>query len=148
DVGVTLEGVSVELHVAPSRSFGTALVRATGSAEFVAGLEALPDAPEEEGVFAALGLPFVPPELREGSCRGPVPPLVSVADVRGDLHCHTTWSDGKASVLEMGRAARDLGYEYLAICDHTPNVGVVTGLDADALRRQSEEISAANAELA
>jgi DNA polymerase (family 10) len=77
-----------------------------------------------------------------------VPPLVSVADVRGDLHCHTTWSDGKASVLEMGRAARALGYEYLAICDHTPNVGVVAGLDAGALHRQAEEIAAANEELA
>src|SRR5213079_2972294 len=64
------------------------------------------------------------------------------------LHCHTTWSDGKASVLEMATAARDRGYEYLAICDHTPNVRVVPGLDADALRRQAEEIAAANVELA
>src|SRR5213079_802845 len=59
---------------------------------------------------------------------------------RGDLHVHTTWSDGKASVLEMALAARDLGYEYVAICDHTPNVRVVPGLDADDLRRQAEEI--------
>jgi len=148
DLGVTLEGSAIELHVAPPASFGTALVRATGSADWVAALEPLPDAPDEEGVFAALGLPFVPPELREGTFRGPVPPLVSTADIRGDLHCHTTWSDGKASVLEMGQAARALGYEYLAICDHTPNVGVVAGLDADALRRQAEEIAAANEELA
>ena len=148
DVGVTLEGAAIELHAAPPAAYGTAVVRATGSAEWVAALEPLPDAPDEEGVFAALGLPFVPPELREGSFRGPVPPLVSVADLRGDLHCHTTWSDGKASVLEMGRAARELGYEYLAICDHTPNVGVVAGLDADALQRQAEEIAAANEDLA
>jgi DNA polymerase (family 10) len=60
---------------------------------------------------------------------------------------HTTWSDGKATVLEMATAARDLGYEYLAICDHTPNVRVVPGLDADALRRQGDEIAAANEEL-
>jgi DNA polymerase (family 10) len=73
---------------------------------------------------------------------------VDEADIRGDLHCHTTWSDGKASVLEMATAARDRGYEYLAICDHTPNVRVVPGLDADALRRQAEEIAAANEELA
>jgi len=148
DVGVTLEGSTVELYVAPRASFGTALVRATGSDDWVAALEPLPDAPDEDAVFAALGLPFVPPELREGSFRGPVPLLVSVDDIRGDLHCHTTWSDGKASVLEMGRAARELGYEYLAICDHTPNVGVVAGLDANALRRQAEEIAAANDELA
>ncbi|MGL1102783.1 PHP domain-containing protein, partial [Vibrio parahaemolyticus] len=68
--------------------------------------------------------------------------------IRGDLHCHTTWSDGKASVEEMALAARDLGYEYVAICDHTPNVRVVPGLDADALRRQAEEIAAVNERLA
>src|SRR5919198_232010 len=62
--------------------------------------------------------------------RGP-PVLVTLCDVRGDLHAHTTWSDGRATVLEMGRAARDLGYEYLAICDHTPAVGAVPGLTAD-----------------
>ena len=76
------------------------------------------------------------------------PALIELTDVRGDLHTHTTWSDGKASVLEMGIAARDKGYEYLAICDHTENVRVVPGLDADALRRQGEEIAAANERLA
>jgi DNA polymerase (family 10) len=73
---------------------------------------------------------------------------VEQAQIRGDLHVHTTWSDGKASVLEMATAARDLGYEYLAVCDHTPNVTVVPGLDADDLRRQGEEIASANEELA
>jgi DNA polymerase (family 10) len=61
---------------------------------------------------------------------------------------HSTWSDGKASILEMATAARELGYEYIAICDHTPNVRVVPGLDADDLRRQAEEIAAVNEELA
>jgi DNA polymerase (family 10) len=61
---------------------------------------------------------------------------------------HTDWSDGKASVLEMGEAAQALGYEYLAICDHTRNVRVVPGLDADDIRRQGEEIAAANERLA
>jgi len=73
---------------------------------------------------------------------------VEVADIRGDLHCHTTWSDGRASVEEMGRAARDLGYEYVAICDHTPAVGAVQGLTPDDVRRQGEEIAAANEVLA
>jgi DNA polymerase (family 10) len=68
--------------------------------------------------------------------------------IRGDLHAHTTWSDGRASVWEMGEAARQRGYDYLAICDHTPHVGVVQGLDADALCRQGEEIVAANEQLA
>jgi DNA polymerase (family 10) len=149
NVGVTVEGVPVELVVERPASFGTALVRATGGEEWVAALEPLPEAPDEAGVFAALGLAFVPPELREGTpSREPAPTLVELAQIRGDLHCHTTWSDGRASVLEMGLAARDRGYEYLAICDHTPNVTVVPGLDADALRRQAEEIAAANDELA
>ncbi|MGH2997226.1 MAG: PHP domain-containing protein, partial [Gaiellaceae bacterium] len=124
--------------------FGTELVRATGSSDYVAALEPLPDARDEEGVYRRLGIPFCPPELREAPGRGEPPPLVRVEDIRGDLHCHTSWSDGKATVLEMGRAARDLGYEYLAVCDHTRAVRVVPGLDADDLRRQAEEIEAAN----
>ena len=148
NVGVTIEGVPVELVVAEPEAWGTALVRATGSGDWVAALEPLPVARTEEDVFAALGLPFVPPELREGTPRADLPDLVDTADIRGDLHCHTTWSDGRASVLEMGAAARDRGYEYLAICDHTPNVAVVPGLDADALRRQAEEIADANERLA
>jgi DNA polymerase (family 10) len=71
-----------------------------------------------------------------------------LGEIRGDLHVHTTASDGKATVLEMGEAAIALGYEYLAICDHTRNVRVVPGLDADDVRRQGEEIAAANEQLA
>jgi DNA polymerase (family X) len=73
---------------------------------------------------------------------------VALDDVRGDLHCHTTWSDGRASVEEMGRAAKERGYDYLAICDHTPAVGAVRGLTADDIRRQAVEIAAANEVLA
>src|SRR5207248_9875664 len=76
------------------------------------------------------------------------PELLELAHIRGDLHCHTTWSDGRASVQEMGEAARELGYEYVAICDHTPAVGAVRGLAADDVRRQGEEIAAANELLA
>ncbi len=147
-VGVTLEGVSVELVVARPDTFGSELIRATGSREYVDALEPLPEAPDEAGVYAALGIPWCPPELREAPFRGDPPALVELADIRGDLHCHTTWSDGKASVLEMGTAARDRGYEYIAICDHTENVRVVPGLNAEALRRQGEEIALANEQLA
>jgi DNA polymerase (family X) len=147
-VGVTVEGVPVELVVAEPERFGTALVRATGSPAYVAALEPLPDAPDEAAVYAALGVPWCPPELREQPFRGEPPVLVEQDDVRGDLHCHTTWSDGRASVEEMGRAARDRGYEYVAICDHTPAVGAVPGLTADDVRRQAEEIAAANELLA
>ncbi len=147
-LGVTVEGIPVELRVAAPAEFGSELLRATGSREYVAALGELPAAASEQETFARLGLPFVPPELRERPFSGEPPPLVELADVRGDLHVHTAWSDGKATVLEMATAARDRGYEYLAICDHTPNVGVVPGLDADALRRQAAEIAAANEALA
>jgi DNA polymerase (family 10) len=147
-LGVTVEGVPLELVVAPPGRFGTELVRATGSAAYVRSLGELPDAPDERLLYERLGLPLRPPELREAGAPEPPTDLVELGDVRGDLHVHTTWSDGRATVPEMAKAARDLGYEYLAICDHTPNVRVVPGLDADALRRQGDEIAAANAELA
>ncbi|MDX6510288.1 MAG: polymerase, partial [Gaiellaceae bacterium] len=147
-IGVDVEGVPVELVVADPARFGTELVRATGSHVYVEALGPLPDETDEDRLYASLRIPFCPPELREEPFHGVPPPLVDVPDIRGDLHVHTTWSDGKASVLEMGEAARALGYEYLAICDHTPNVRVVPGLDADDLRRQAVEIAAANEELA
>jgi len=146
--GVTVEGVPVVLSLPPPERFGTELLRQTGSRAYVDALGALPEAADEQGVYGALGVPWCPPELREGPFRGTPPTLLEVDDVRGDLHSHTTWSDGRASVYEMGRAARDRGYEYLAICDHTENVRVVPGLNADAVRRQGEEIAAANDELA
>jgi DNA polymerase (family 10) len=147
-VGVTVEGVPVELVVPLPNRFGTALLRATGSREYVAALEPLPQATDEESVYDALGIPYCPPELREQPFRGEPPPLVELGEIRGDLHVHTTWSDGKATVLEMAEAARGRGYEYLAICDHTRNVRVVPGLDADDVRRQGEEIAEANERLA
>jgi DNA polymerase (family 10) len=147
-VGLTVEGVPLELVAAPPDTFGTELLRATGSRAYVAALEPLPDAPDEAAVYAALGLPWLPPELREAPFRDAPPALLEVADIRGDLHCHTTWSDGRASVGEMARAAIERGYEYLAICDHTPAVGAVQGLTPDDVRRQAEEIAAANAALA
>ena len=146
-LGVTVEGVPVELVVAEPGRFGTELVRATGAPEWVAAHEPLPDAPDEEGVFAALGIPSVPPELREAGVEAPAR-AIEVADIRGDLHSHSTWSDGKASIYDMGLAARERGYDYLAICDHTVSVGAVTGLDADGVRRQAEEIAVANERLA
>jgi len=147
-VGVTVEGVAVQLIVAEPKRFGTALVRATGSPAYVAALEPLPEAPDEQAVYRALELPWCPPELREEPFRGEPPALVELAQIHGDLHCHTTWSDGRASVEEMARAALERGYEYLAICDHTPAVGAVQGLTADDVRRQAEEIAAANELLA
>ena len=147
-VGVTVEGMPVELVVAEPARFGTELVGATGTRSYVEGLGELPAAPDEESVYAALGVPWCPPELREAPFRGEPPHLLTRDDIRGDLHMHSTWSDGKATILEMATAAQELGYDYVAICDHTPNVRVVPGLAADDLRRQGEEIASVNEELA
>jgi DNA polymerase (family 10) len=148
DVGITAEGISIELVSSSPDDLGTALIRATGSAEYVEALGPLPDAPDEEQVYRLLGRPYVPPELREVNAPSGSQKLVEVSDLRGDVHCHTVWSDGKATVLEMAEAARDRGYEYIAICDHTVSVRVVTGLEADDVRRQAAEIHSANELLA
>jgi len=134
-VGVTADGYPIEVVGATPETWERELVRAIGSPEWLATHPELPE-------------PLPPPELREVDAPPPPRDLLELGDVRGDLHVHTTASDGKATVLEMGRAAQGLGYEYLAICDHTRNVRVVPGLDADDLRRQAEEIAAANEVLA
>ncbi len=146
--GITADGIPVALVVAPPHALGTALVLATGPAAHVEALGPLPTAADEATLYRNLGLAVPPPEIRDGTLEPAPPVLVERGDLRGDLHVHTQWSDGRATVLEMGIAARDRGYEYLAICDHTPNVSVVPGLDGDALRRQAEEIAAANERLA
>jgi DNA polymerase (family 10) len=148
NVGVTVDGIPVKLVVAEPAELGTALLRATGPPTYVGGLEPLPVAVTEEEVYRLLDRPYLPPELRGSVVDGEPPTLVEVAEIRGDLHSHTVWSDGRNSVLEMGEAAKERGYDYLAICDHTPNVSVVPGLDDDALRRQAFEIAAANEQLA
>jgi DNA polymerase (family X) len=147
-LGVTVEGVPVELVVAEPGRFGTELVRATGSRTYVDRLEPLPDSATEDGVYARLGLPYCPPELREAGFAGEPPSLVELGDLRGDLHCHTTWSDGRGTVRDMAIAARERGYDYLAICDHSPSVRVVPGVTAGDLRRQGDEIAEVNEELA
>jgi DNA polymerase (family 10) len=146
--GVTVEGVPVLVVAAPPERFGTELVRATGSCAYVDALEPLPAGRTEEEVYGALGLTWCPPELREATSRAVPPPLVELVQIRGDLHCHTTASDGTESVEGMARAARERGYEYLAICDHTPAVGAVRGLTPAMLETQAEEIARANELLA
>ena len=108
----------------------------------------------EDDVYASLGLPWIPPELREGqneiACaeRGRLPDLVRTEDVRGDLHMHTTASDGEASLVEMVRAAIARGLEYIAITDHGPRVSMANGLRPQRLLAQWEEIDRLNASLA
>ena len=105
----------------------------------------------EEEVFAAVGLPWIPPELREergeieAALQGTLPRLVEVSDIRGDLQSHTTDSDGRNTLAEMTGAAAELGYEYLAVTDHTPAVRVTRGLDRAGFRRQMKRIDRLNA---
>jgi DNA polymerase (family 10) len=100
----------------------------------------------EESVYAALGMTWVPPVLRENrgeieaALRGELPELVTLADIRGDLQMHSTWSDGKATLEEMAVACRDLGYEYVAITDHSQAMAMVQGLTPARTREQWVEI--------
>ena len=128
-VGLTVEGVPVELVVAAPGAVRHRARRAHGRGRLGRRARArCRTRPTRTGVFRALGMPWWPPELREAPLRGDAAAALELDDIRGDLHSHTTWSDGRASVEEMGRAARDRGYAYLAICDHTPAVGAVRGL--------------------
>jgi len=104
---------------------------------------------EEAEVYRRLGMPFVPPELREdrGEFEHDIPLLVELGDLLGDLQMHTTWSDGNASIEEMARAARARGYRYILITDHTQSLGVTGGLTPARLGQQRHEIDAVNARL-
>jgi DNA polymerase (family X) len=106
---------------------------------------------EEENVYRVLDLPWIPPELREdrgeieAAREGRLPHLVEIEDIRGDLHVHTNWSDGAATLDEMADAARALGYEYLVVTDHTQSLGVAHGLTPERLLEQRAAIDAYNA---
>jgi DNA polymerase (family 10) len=107
----------------------------------------------EEEFYRRLGLQYIPPELREAQGevekaeRGTIPRLVELSDIKGDLHVHTQWSDGHNSIEEMALAAKELGYQYIAITDHSAGRGIAHGLDEERLRRQISEIKALNERL-
>ena len=106
---------------------------------------------EEKDIFARLGLPYIPPVLREdwgemeAASQGKLPNLIQLEDIRGDLHMHTTWSDGKYSAEEMVEAARKRGYKYVAITDHSKSLGVAGGLSDEDLLRHTAECRALDA---
>jgi DNA polymerase (family 10) len=106
--------------------------------------------PEEADVYGVLNLPWIPPEMREdrgeiqAAIRGELPRLVGWADIQGDLHAHTDWSDGAGTLEEMAGAARERGYGYLVISDHTQSLGIANGLSPERLRAQRAEIDALN----
>jgi DNA polymerase (family 10) len=160
-------GLAVDLRVVPAESWGAALQYFTGSKEhnirlrqralergsklsddglFTAGGERLAGAAEEE-VYAALGLAWIPPELREdrgeiaAAAAGTLPRLVTVEDLRGDLQMHSTWSDGRVSIEGMVAACAALGYEYCALTDHSKALPMIGGLDAERLLAQWEEVA-------
>lgn len=103
---------------------------------------------DEEAIYGGLGLPWIAPEIRNGdgeidaAKQGVLPSLVSRADIAGDLHMHTTWSDGRDSVEAMVEACRSLGYRYLAITDHSPHSAASRNLTIDGVKRQADEIAA------
>jgi len=107
----------------------------------------------EEEVFDAVGLPWIPPELREdrgefdAAEANELPDLVELGQIRGDLHMHSTWSDGAASILEMARGCIERGYDYMAITDHSKAVTVANGLTPERVREQWEEIAQVRDEL-
>jgi DNA polymerase (family X) len=104
-------------------------------------------AASEEEIYAALDLPLIPPEIRNGedeiavAGRGALPLLLTEKDIRGDLHMHSVWSDGRDTIETMVRTSRDLGYEYVAITDHSPSSGLTQTITVQNVRRQAEEIA-------
>ncbi len=170
-------GLQVDLRVVPKKSFGAALQYFTGSKDHNVHLRGLArqqdlkineygvfrieeDGSEtyiagkdEKDVYATLGLPLFPPELREAreefqwAQADALPPLLKQDDLRGDLHMHTTATDGKATLEEMAQAAIDRGLEYIAITDHSQRVTVAGGLDPERLRAQWKQVEQLNQQL-
>ena len=168
-------GPNADLRVVPAASYPFALMYFTGSKAHNVALRgraqsmglrlneyaliresdgaSIPCA-DEAAIYRALGLPYIPPELREdqgeieAAERGPLPDLIEAKDLKGILHCHSTWSDGANSIKEMAEAARALGMTYLGLCDHSRSAAYAGGLSIERVREQHAEIDAINAELA
>jgi DNA polymerase (family 10) len=169
---VLRSGLQVDLRVVPEPSYGAALLYFTGSKAHNIALRGLANAhgwklneyglfegkrriagATEEEVYEKLGLAFVPPELRED--RGEValaktnrlPKLVALSDMRGDLHVHSNWSDGTVPIAGMAAAARERGYAYMAITDHSQRLTIAHGLDPERFSRQIAEVERLNDKL-
>ncbi|GAI20907.1 unnamed protein product, partial [marine sediment metagenome] len=164
-------GLQVDLRIVEHDSFGSLLQYFTGSKQHNINLrerahrrglklseygitnlatEELERFATEVDFYERQGLEFIPPELREGQHeieraeRGNLPKLVELSDIKGDLHVHTDWSDGRDTIEAMALAARELGYQYLGITDHSGGRGIAHGLDAGRLRQQISEIKQLN----
>jgi DNA polymerase (family 10) len=148
-------GWPATVHVVPRARFVETVIRRTGNGRHVRWLESLAApsgglaavcarARSEQDVYEALGVPFAPPELRERATRH-VPDLVS--EVQGIFHVHTTWSDGAASIAQMARAAREAGFTYVGITEHSQAATYAGGLDAKQLKQQSRALAQARREV-
>ncbi|KKQ23380.1 MAG: DNA polymerase III [Candidatus Staskawiczbacteria bacterium RIFCSPLOWO2_12_FULL_37_15] len=165
-------GFDIDLRVVQAKSYGAALQYFTGSKDhnivtrkiaIDRGLKLseygvfrgpkMIAGKTEEGVYKAIGLPFIEPELRENEgeveagLNGKLPKLVELKDIRGDLHCHSSWDGGKNSIEEMARSAMDLGYGYIGISDHTKFLRIENGLNGKQLLDQNVEIKKINEKL-
>ncbi|MBV8845072.1 MAG: DNA polymerase/3'-5' exonuclease PolX, partial [Bryobacterales bacterium] len=165
-------GIQVDLRVVPRSSWGAALVYFTGSQAHCVRIRRLAQnrglllneyglyrgddsiaGAEEEEVYHGLGLSWIPPELREDRGEtdaagvGRLPRLIELADLRGDLHSHSTWTDGRASIEEMAKGAKGAGLEYFAMTDHSQRLAMARGLNAVRLREQWAEINQVAAHL-
>jgi DNA polymerase (family 10) len=153
------EGVTVRVHAAPPSRWGNVLVEATGNEAHVAAVHERArqrgldlnarDFASEAELYDAVGLCWVPPELRDDdealrtAEHESFDDLLDLAEIRGLVHCHTSYSDGRNSVLEMARAAEALGMQYITITDHSPSAHYAGGVTQDLLERQWDEIAAA-----
>jgi DNA polymerase (family 10) len=168
----TQQDIQVDCRVVEEKSFGAALLYFTGSKAFNIKLRSIAirkglklneyglfrkqksiAGKSEEEMFKRLGLAYVEPELREDTGeielarKNALPDLIELKDIKGDLHAHSEWSDGKSSIKEMAQAARALGYAYLAITDHSRSLKVAGGLSIPDLKRKKQEIEALNKRL-
>ncbi len=171
---VTRGNLQVDFRVVPDEEYGSLLQYFTGSKQHNISLREralrqglslseygitvvktgrLEKFATEGAFYARLGLQYMPPEFREGTneialaAEHRVPQPIGPADVKGDLHAHSSWSDGRDSIEQMARAARAMGYGYLAITDHSRGLGIAHGLSADRLREQGAEIASLNGRL-
>ena len=151
-LGRAAPGIEAEISVAPPQSFGNLLWMRTGNQKHLESCEVSGEFAAEKSLYAAMNLAFIPPELREN--RGEIeaaqnrrlPDLLTQKQIRGDLHTHTNWSDGVASIRQMALLARARGYEYYAITDHSKALAMANGLNAQRLRQQAQEIAEVQAE--
>lgn len=146
----TTLGRRMDVIVVPPARFARTLLTMTGSEKHLEQLGEIPDAPTETQIYSAKGLPYIEPELREGlgeieaAQRQRLPRLITTQDLKGDLHTHTRASDGTATLIEMAEAARALGHQYLAVCDHSRSLAIAGGLTPERVSLQGAEIRRLN----